>query len=113
MNSELETINLLFICSRNRRRSLTAEVLFGERPGVGALSAGTAPDAETVVSADLVEWADVIFAIETVHKRRLTALFPRELRGKQLIVLGIPDRYSYMDETLVNLLQAKVETHLK
>ncbi|SDE64692.1 Predicted protein tyrosine phosphatase [Terriglobus roseus] len=106
-------MNLLFICSRNRRRSLTAEVLFGERPGVSALSAGTAPDAETVVSADLVEWADVIFAMETVHKRRLTALFSRELRVKQLIVLGIPDRYSYMDETLVNLLQSKVEAHLK
>lgn len=55
----------------------------------------------------------MIFAMETVHKRRLTALFSRELRVKQLIVLGIPDRYSYMDETLVNLLQSKVEAHLK
>ncbi|MEG9434149.1 phosphotyrosine protein phosphatase [Terriglobus sp. ADX1] len=105
-------MNLLFICSRNRRRSLTGEVLFGERPGVNALSAGTAPDAETVVSADLVQWADVVFAMEATHKRKLMKRFPRELKDKQLIVLGIPDRYSYMDEALVNLLQIKVEAHL-
>ena len=41
---------VLFVCSRNRRRSPTAERLYQNTPGVEALSAGTAPDAEVRVS---------------------------------------------------------------
>jgi protein-tyrosine-phosphatase len=50
-------MNLLFVCSRNRLRSPTAEVVFAELSGHAIPSAGTSADAETVVSADLVEWA--------------------------------------------------------
>jgi hypothetical protein len=34
-------MHLLFICTENRLRSLTAEAVFSEYPGVEALSAGT------------------------------------------------------------------------
>ncbi len=37
--------NLLFLCSRNRLRSPTAEQVFASRPGVETASAGLAPDA--------------------------------------------------------------------
>jgi len=101
-------MHLLFVCSRNRRRSPTAEALFSGRDGIEALSAGTAPDAETAVSVELIEWADIVFAMETVHRRRLEKQFGGTLAHKKLVTLGIPDRYPYMDSKLVEILLEKV-----
>jgi predicted protein tyrosine phosphatase len=106
-------MKLLFVCSRNRRRSPTAETHFSAYPGVEALSAGTSPDAETPISADLIEWADIIFVMEATHRKRLVTAFRSQLRQKRLIVLGIRDQYSTMDPELVRLLEAKVNPHLK
>jgi predicted protein tyrosine phosphatase len=109
----LEPVNVLFVCSRNRLRSPTAEVVFSDPPEIETASAGTSPDAETVVSADLVEWADIVFAMETVHKRRLNERFSSLLKTRKLVVLGIPDNYEYMDEGLIAVLRQKVTPHLK
>lgn len=89
-------------------RSPTAEVVFSNRPNLEVLSAGTAPDAENPVSAELVEWADNIFAMEAVHRRRLHKQFGKLLETRKLIVLGIPDKYQYMDPELVKILLHKV-----
>ncbi len=43
-------LKLLFICSRNRIRSLTAERIFGGLPGLQVRSAGTQPNARIVVT---------------------------------------------------------------
>lgn len=87
--------------------------MFSAQPGVEAASAGTSADAENVVSADLIEWADIIFAMETVHKRRLKERFPTLLKSRRVIVLGIPDNYEYMYDALVASLKEKVTHHLK
>jgi len=105
-------MKLLFVCSRNRRRSPTAEAIFGAYPGVEALSAGTSPDAETPVSAELIEWADVIFAMESVHRRRLSERFGPLLKHKKITVLGIPDSFEYMDSGLVKILEEKLSARL-
>jgi predicted protein tyrosine phosphatase len=105
-------MRVLFVCSRNRRRSPTAEAVFGLYPGVEALSAGTSPDAVTPVSADLIEWADVVFAMESVHRRRLQARFGMLLKAKTVVVLGIPDHYEFMDPELARILEEKVPAHL-
>lgn len=52
---------VLFICSRNRLRSPTAEQVFSDREGFEVASAGLNPEAETPVSVELLEWANVIF----------------------------------------------------
>jgi predicted protein tyrosine phosphatase len=106
-------MNVLFICSRNRLRSPTAEAVFAAHPGIEVASAGTNSDAANVISADLVEWADVIFAMEAVHKRRLHDKFSPLLRNRRVIVLGIPDKYEYMDQALVAALKKKVTRHLQ
>ena len=61
-------MRLLFICSRNRFRSPTAEAVFAAAPGIETASAGIAPDAECPVTEDLIQWADLILAMETSHK---------------------------------------------
>jgi predicted protein tyrosine phosphatase len=102
----------LFICSHNVMRSPTAEALFAEYPGVQADSAGTEADAERRVSADAIEWADTIFVMEPFHRDRLQNKFPRELSGKHVVVLDIPDEYDYMDPELIEVLKREVEPHL-
>jgi predicted protein tyrosine phosphatase len=105
-------MNLLFVYSRNRRRSLTAEAVFSGLRGHSVLSAGTSPDANTPVSADLIEWADTVFVMEAVHRRKLNQRFSALLRTKRMIVLGIPDEYDYMDRRLIDLLRTTVSRHL-
>ncbi|MBN3750075.1 phosphotyrosine protein phosphatase [Burkholderia sp. Se-20373] len=97
----------LFICSRNRLRSPTAEAVFAAWPGVETDSAGLAPDADTHVSAEQLDWADVVFVMERAHKARLAAQFGAHLRDKKIVCLDIPDRYAYMQPELVTLLERK------
>lgn len=100
-------MKILFVCSRNRLRSPTAETIFSEYPGIEALSAGTSPDADNPVSAELIEWADRIVAMEDVHKRRLNEIFGQLLRGKRIVVLGILDNFEFMQPELIRALKEK------
>ena len=106
-------MKLLFICSQNRMRSPTAEAVFCEMPGIEAMSAGTNHDADYPVSADLIEWADVILVMEEIHKAKLIQRFADQLGSKKLVVLGIPDEYWYMDPELVRILKEKVPRHIQ
>lgn len=100
--------HFLFICSRNRLRSPTAEQIFREYPGVACESAGLSDDAENRVTTELIEWADLIFVMEKEHRRKLTAQFGKYLRKARVICLDIPDKYDFMDPDLVRLLKEKV-----
>ncbi len=99
---------LLFVCARNRLRSPTAEAIFSDLDGFEVSSAGTAPDAECVISSDLIEWADVVFVMEQRQKTLLKGRFGTLLQGKRLVCLGVSDRFGYMQEELIALLRAKV-----
>jgi predicted protein tyrosine phosphatase len=103
---------LLFVCSQNRLRSPTAEAVFSKWEGVEVASCGLNHDADTPVSAELVEWADIIFVMEKAHRNKLNAKFKRFLAQKRVVCLDIPDEFEYMDPTLISLLQAKVSKHL-
>ena len=101
-------MNVLFVCSQNRLRSPTAEAVFASHDGLSALSAGTNSDAETPVSGDLIEWADVIFVMERTHRNRIAKKFRPLLRSKRVVVLGIPDEYEYMDPELIEILKRRI-----
>ena len=103
----------LFICSRNRLRSPTAERLFASWPGVESDSAGLAADAEVPLSAEQLQWAELIFVMERVHQRRLQQRFAPWLKGKRVICLGIADDYQYMQPELVELLLLKAGSYLR
>jgi predicted protein tyrosine phosphatase len=72
------------------------------------MSAGLNHDAELRVSAEMIEWADTIFVMQPAHKRKLSKQFNGPLKGKRIIVLGIPDEYDYMEKELIELLETKV-----
>jgi predicted protein tyrosine phosphatase len=58
---------LLFICSQNRMRSLTAEMMYDGFPGYAVESAGTEESARTPLTKEHLEWADLTFVMETEH----------------------------------------------
>lgn len=112
-NPTSEPLRVLFICSQNRLRSPTAEQVFATHPGVETASAGTNRGADNPLTAELIEWADLIFAMEKQHQRKLGEQFRAYLRDKRVICLGIPDNYAFMQPELIELLQAKVNRHLR
>lgn len=86
--------------------------MFAGHPGIETASAGTNRGADNPLSAELVEWADVIFVMEKQHQRKLSENFSAHLRGKRVVCLGIPHDYEFMQPELVALIEAKVSKHL-
>lgn len=98
---------VLFLCSRNRLRSPTAEQVFGAWPHLEVDSAGLADDAVTPLSAEQLHWADLIVVMESAHRRRLQSRYRMHLKGKRVLCLDIPDRYDFMQPELIALLLRK------
>ncbi len=108
MSHTLEPVKLLFLCSRNEIRSLTAERILTSMPGCQVRSAGTEPGARVRVTAGLLGWADMVFVMEGKHQARLRQRFPDAIRGKTIICLHIPDEYTYMEDALQDALWASL-----
>lgn len=104
-------MNVLFVCSRNKWRSRTAEDLFKNNAGYNVRSAGTAATARVRVSEKLLLWADLIFVMEKRHRNQLREKFPF-ITDKDVIVLDIPDEYQYMDEELIEILKLSVARYI-
>src|SRR5436309_1449086 len=103
---------LLFVCSQNKLRSLTAEKLFEGSPHYEVRSVGTQPDARILVTEDHLDWADIIFCMEKSHVNRLRRKFREALHGKPVICLNIPDQFEFMDPDLLDELRAKLSPYV-
>jgi predicted protein tyrosine phosphatase len=104
--------HVLFICSRNRLRSPTAEQVFANWPNIEVASAGLAPDADEVLTGEMVEDADFIFVMEKQHRAKLARRFKPQLKQARVVCLDIADDYAFMQPELVALLKAKVTPFL-
>jgi len=87
--------------------------VFAKYPNINAIGAGTNTDAETPVTGDLIEWADVVLVMEKGHKNKISKKFGELLKSKRLVCLDIPDNYEYMQPELVKLLEAKVPRYVR
>jgi protein-tyrosine phosphatase len=106
-------MNVLFICSRNKWRSLTAETIYKNYSKITVKSAGTEPSARIKISEKLVNWADIIFVMEKKHKQRLNEKFESACIDKEIIILDIADEYNYMNPELIELLKDSVDHYLE
>ena len=104
-------LKILFVCSRNKRRSLTAEKIFAGETAWQVRSAGTEEGARIKVTAGQLGWADAIVVMEKRHKERLRQKFPDALAGKNCVCLFIPDDYEFMEPALIELLREKMTEH--
>ena len=105
-------MNILFVCSRNKWRSSTAETIYKNNQNHIVKSVGTAPSAVVKVSLKDILWADLIFAMEKKHKQRLTEKYPDEMLQKKIVVLDIEDNYEYMDRELIEIIKTSIEPYL-
>jgi predicted protein tyrosine phosphatase len=103
---------VLFVCSQNRLRSPTAEQVFSKRSDIEVDSAGTNTDADNPLTAELVEWADIIFVMEKTHRTKVQQRFRRQLKQARVICLDIPDEFGFMDPELIRRLEMKVSRYL-
>lgn len=104
--------HVLFICSRNRLRSPTAEQVFADWPNIEVASAGLAADADQLLTGEMVEDADLIFVMEKQHRAKLGRRFKSQLRQARVVCLDIPDNYAFMQPELVALLKTRVTPFL-
>jgi predicted protein tyrosine phosphatase len=106
-------MKLLFVCSQNRLRSLTAESVLDGVGGHQVRSAGTEEGARVRVTAGHLGWADIVFVMEKRHLHRLQAKFGEVLRAKRVVCLHIPDDFDYMDEDLIDRLRGGVAPYVE
>jgi predicted protein tyrosine phosphatase len=101
---------VLFVCSGNIDRSPTAEALLKQKEGFEVKSAGTWTGARKVVSKELIEWADMIFAMEEHHKEALVRI--DQNAEAKTIVLGVDDHYLKDDPKLTKILKERLSEYL-
>ncbi|MEO1490851.1 MAG: phosphotyrosine protein phosphatase [Pseudomonadota bacterium] len=104
---------VLFLCGKARARSPTAAQVFADWPGVSTDFAGISNDADDALSADQIDWADLIMVMERRHATRLNDRFGRMLAGKKVLVLDIRDRYTFMEQGLIDELMEKAGPRLR
>jgi len=92
-------------------RSCTAETIYAEA-GYSVKSAGTSKSATVPLTDEIINWADLIFAMEEKHRVIITNYFPEASMGKRIIVLNVPDNYYYMEDELVELLKERIKPYL-
>jgi predicted protein tyrosine phosphatase len=62
----------LFLCPKSRLRSPTADHISAEAPDFETDPAGLNRGADIRLSDERVEWADLIVAMESIHRAKLT-----------------------------------------
>ena len=102
----------LFVCSRNAWRSRTAEAMYRNDGRVRVRSAGTSPQARIRVSERMLFEADTVFVMEDRHRQKLLRRFGASQLAGKIVVLEIPDRYTYMDVELQDELRDTVAPYL-
>lgn len=103
--------NILFVCSKNKRRSRTAEHIFKNEQRFNVRSAGLSQKSDRKISENDIHWADLILVMENEHRSKLRELY-NHLELPKTVVLDIPDDYEFMDDELIELLKDKIELYI-
>jgi predicted protein tyrosine phosphatase len=103
---------VLFVCTQNKVRSLTAEHLYRIRPDLEVKSCGTATFAKNQLSNELLTWADVVFYFDASQLEVIERHFRKAVAEKPVICLGLADVFTYKSDALVVKLTTKLDPYL-
>jgi predicted protein tyrosine phosphatase len=103
---------VLFVCARNKIRSLTAEKMLAGSQFYDAKSRGVARDARIKLRESDIAWADIIFVMEKNHKDCIVKDFRSAMAGKEMVCLFIEDVYEPMEGKLITVLRQKLAPFL-
>jgi len=111
-------MKILFVCSANKIRSVTAEQYFSDKfPEHEFDSAGTnhaecLKNGTTPLTEEHLIWADKIIVMEDKH-RRVIKTHSKDKYAKKVVVLGIQDIYNRaMDKSLIRQLEKKCSKYI-
>lgn len=90
-------------------RSATAHKVYEGDSRFEVKSAGTDHSANTVLTEEILTWADRIVVMEKYHRSHIRKHFPDIYNNKRIVCLYIPDEYDYMQPELIEILKVKVE----
>ena len=102
-------LKLLFVCTVNRMRSATAHKIYENDQRFEVKSAGTDNSANTIISNEILSWADSIIVMEKHHRNFIRQKFAEIYKNKKIVCLYIPDYYDYMHTELIGIPKDKVE----
>jgi predicted protein tyrosine phosphatase len=108
-----ERNKILFVCSQNRWRSLTAEKIYEGFSRYQVKSAGTDRGARVRITNGHIGWADWIFVMEKKHLQILKNKYGDMLGDKNVICLHIADQYRFMDSQLIDLLKFQLSEYIE
>jgi predicted protein tyrosine phosphatase len=103
--------NILVVCGRNKKRSRTAEYIFKNDNRFNIRSVGLSPKSERKISENDLNWANLVFVMETEQRAKIWGLY-RHLDLPDTEVLNIPDEYEFMDDELVEILTDRMNVKL-
>lgn len=112
MSSASAKKRVLFVCTQNRVRSLTAEHLYRPRPDLEVRSAGIAENAGVPLTRELFEWADHVFVFSKQQQKVIKERYRDAFNSKPVVCLRLPDRFEYKSPKLVMALREKVGPYL-
>jgi predicted protein tyrosine phosphatase len=104
--------NILVVCGRNKKRSRTAESIFKNDNRFNIRSDGLSPKSNRKISENDLNWADLIFVMETVYRAKIWGLY-RHLELPPIEILDIPDDYEFMKEELIEMLTDRISNTLR
>ena len=102
---------VLCVCSAGLLRSPTAARVLQEVYNYNTRAAGTYDYALIPISTALLEWADEVVFMERDHYQMAKYDNPEMIdRASRVLVLGIPDDYSYNQTELRELILSRYKT---
>lgn len=102
-------LKILFVCTVNKMRSATAHKIYESDDRFEVKSAGIDKTANTLLTEELLNWADSIVVMEKHHRNHIRNYFPEIYKNKRIVCLYIPDNFDYMQTELIGILKHKVE----
>ncbi len=85
-------MNVLFVCTLNKARSVAAERLYRRCPGMQVRSAGTSARAAHQVTESDLAWADRVVVFEVEQEQWIRATFTGDL--PKIVDVGVPDDFT-------------------
>ncbi len=104
---------ILFVCSQNKWRSLTAEKIYEGFSRYRVKSVGTDRGARIRITGGHIGWADWIFVMERKHLQIVKNKYGDLLQGKEIVCLHIPDDFRFMDSELIEILKVKLSEYIE
>jgi protein-tyrosine phosphatase len=104
-STRVKSMNVLFVCSKNKWRSRTLRQYLKTPQPTSKVSWNRRWSQVKLNEKHLI-WADIIFVMENKHRQIIGRSFKKIFNAEQkLLFLDIPDEYQFMDEELILLLK--------